>query len=423
MREVDDAALELRLRGVLREHLGALPLDLTVDALDRRRELRDAARRRRRGGLVALGLAAALLVPLGVLVGGGRPLFEALVVPVPSASPDALATPEASTGAPSARPSVSAPNPTPAATPGAPTVADPHALLVVTSRIATTPPLCVNVDRLGTRDGSSRRVVDCAESLEVTRDGTSAALAGPRGMTIVDLGDGHEIGTIDTGQYTFPTAWSPSGRWLLWSSCRTSRSDSDTCSVYLSARDGSGRHELYRGDDGYASSITWLPDESRVAVPTDGSGSVLVGAADGSDLRPVAPGGPEYGWAGAFDAGVIDVAPDGRSYLYLDGPPRTDCGSICMAALAGRHVTGSLRGSERRPGREPHEPRAGAVRRRGRLVARRANARVPPQDHRSGRGQVRAAGGASRGTRSTVAARCVGDDPAHRGRRAAGAPG
>ena len=108
MREYDDAALELRLRGVLREHLDALPLDLTVDALDRRREVQDAARRRRRG-LVALGLAAALLVPLGVLVGGGRPLLEAIVVPAPSASPDASVTPEASTGVPptaSASPSI-----------------------------------------------------------------------------------------------------------------------------------------------------------------------------------------------------------------------------------------------------------------------------------------------------------------------------
>ena len=40
MPELDDAALERRLRGVLKEHLGALPLDLTVDALDRRREAR-----------------------------------------------------------------------------------------------------------------------------------------------------------------------------------------------------------------------------------------------------------------------------------------------------------------------------------------------------------------------------------------------
>ena len=45
MRELDDAALERRLRGVLKEQLGALPLDLTVDTLDRRREAKGVARR------------------------------------------------------------------------------------------------------------------------------------------------------------------------------------------------------------------------------------------------------------------------------------------------------------------------------------------------------------------------------------------
>ncbi len=148
-------------------------------------------------------------------------------------------------------------------------------------------------------------------------------------MTIVDLRDGHELGTIDTGQYTFPTAWSPSGRWLMWSSCRKSRSESDSCSVILSARDGSGQHELYRGDDGMG--VIWLPDESRVAVPAPGS--VLVGAADGSDLRPLAPSDPESGWA-SDDDGHIDWAPGGRGYLYPGSPPLPDCN--------GQSVTGCL---------------------------------------------------------------------------------
>ena len=337
MREFDDAALERRLRGILRERLGALPLDLTVEALDRRREVRDAARRRRRG-LIALGLAAAVLLPIGVLAGGGRQLLETFVVLVPSATPEpspspgASATPDPSS-VPTPTPSTVAPSPTAAATPETQPTVDPHVLLVATSRIATTPPYCVNVDRLGTRDGSTRRVVACAESLKVTPDGTSAAIAGAHGMSIVDLRDGHELGSIDTGQYTFPTAWSPSGRWLVWSSCRKSRSDSASCSVILSARDGSGRHELYRGDDGMGA--IWVPDESRVAVPA--AGSILVGAADGSDLKPLSAGDPESAWA-SDDDGHIDWAPGGRGYLYLSSPPLPDCKGTsvtgCVPTLA-----------------------------------------------------------------------------------------
>jgi hypothetical protein len=99
MREFDDAALERRLRGVLKTHLGQLPIDLTVEELDRRRKVRDAARRRRRG-LIALGLAAAVLLPVGVLVGGGRPLLEAVVVPVPSVPPEPSAGPPSPTAVP-----------------------------------------------------------------------------------------------------------------------------------------------------------------------------------------------------------------------------------------------------------------------------------------------------------------------------------
>jgi len=110
MRELDDAALELRLRGALTEHLDALRLDLTVEELDRRREARDAGRRRRRG-LIALGLAAAVLIPIGVLVGAGRPLLEAFDGPLPS--PDSTASPTTSASEPALpTPSIPAPSPT-----------------------------------------------------------------------------------------------------------------------------------------------------------------------------------------------------------------------------------------------------------------------------------------------------------------------
>jgi hypothetical protein len=96
MPEFDDAALERRLRGVLKEHLGALPLDLTVETLDRRREAR--ARRLGRGRGVTLLAAAALLLVGGALAAGSGllrqtpsvpPVLEPSVIAVATATPDA----------------------------------------------------------------------------------------------------------------------------------------------------------------------------------------------------------------------------------------------------------------------------------------------------------------------------------------------
>jgi len=69
MHELDDGALELRLRHVLTERLGSLPLGLTAEELERRRRAHVQGRARRRP-LIVLGLAAALLVPVGWLAAG-----------------------------------------------------------------------------------------------------------------------------------------------------------------------------------------------------------------------------------------------------------------------------------------------------------------------------------------------------------------
>ena len=83
MPELDDAMLERRLRGVLQEHLGALPLDLTVDALDRRREAKRVARRSGRGRGLTLLAAAALLVGGALAAGSGILRLPSVVPPVP----------------------------------------------------------------------------------------------------------------------------------------------------------------------------------------------------------------------------------------------------------------------------------------------------------------------------------------------------
>ena len=93
MPELDDAALERRLRGVLKEHLGALPLDLTVDALDRRREAKGLARRFGRGrGITLLAAAALLLVGGALAAGSGLLRLPTVVPPVPEPSVIAVAT-------------------------------------------------------------------------------------------------------------------------------------------------------------------------------------------------------------------------------------------------------------------------------------------------------------------------------------------
>ena len=126
MPELDDAALERRLRGVLKEHLGALPLDLTVDALDRRREAKGVARRSGRGRSMTLLAAAALLLVGGALAAGSGllrlpsvvpPVPEPSVVAVATASPDATSPSPSESAAPSA-------SPIPVAGPGGVWIAD-----------------------------------------------------------------------------------------------------------------------------------------------------------------------------------------------------------------------------------------------------------------------------------------------------------
>ncbi len=112
MPELDDTALERRLRGVLQEHLGALPLNLTVDALDRRRDAKGVARRSARGRGLTLLAAAALLVGGALAAGSGLlrlptvfpPMPEPSVVAVASASPDATSPSPTDSAAPSASP-------------------------------------------------------------------------------------------------------------------------------------------------------------------------------------------------------------------------------------------------------------------------------------------------------------------------------
>jgi hypothetical protein len=112
MRDLDDTALERRLREVLDEHLGALALDLTVDDLHRRRKAKGVDRGIGRGrGMTLLAAAAAVMLVGGALVAGSGVLRPPAVVP-PVTAPSfqvALASPAATT--------LPAPSPTASLTP------------------------------------------------------------------------------------------------------------------------------------------------------------------------------------------------------------------------------------------------------------------------------------------------------------------
>ena len=132
MPELDDAALERRLRGVLKEHLGALPLDLTVDALDRRREAKGVARRSGRGrGMTLLAAAALLLVGGALAAGSGLLRLPSVVPPVPEPSVIAVAT---------ASPDATSPSPSESAAPSASPipVAGPGGVWIPTGSMVTT---------------------------------------------------------------------------------------------------------------------------------------------------------------------------------------------------------------------------------------------------------------------------------------------
>jgi len=111
MRDIDDAALELRLREVLKERLGTLPLDLTVETLDQRRVATGRTRRFGRGrGMTLLAAAATVALVGGALAAGSGVLrLRSNVPPAPSLGLLAIASPDATPPSPSdlAEPSAS----------------------------------------------------------------------------------------------------------------------------------------------------------------------------------------------------------------------------------------------------------------------------------------------------------------------------
>ena len=266
--------------------------------------------------LLVLALLAALAAA-AVLSGQPTRLLSDLVSPrvAPSLAEPSFAIVLPTPAATAAPPASSAPTSIP--------IADPHAVLVVNSRLSTSArDMCTTVDRISMDAGTRDRVVDCEARVRLRDDGSEAAVQGTTGIDFVNLRTGRTTSSLETGKNTFAIALSPSGQWVQWESCKDY--SHGPCSVVISARDGSNRHALYEPENvGYIGFTEWAPDESLVTIPL-GDGTVLVGNADGSDLHP----------AGTDDfKGLPEDAtwlPDGSGYLYLSGPPTGSCVNFCV---------------------------------------------------------------------------------------------
>ncbi len=334
MRELDDAALEGRLREVLKERLGALRLDLTVEALDQRREAKGAARRSGRGRGITLFAAAALLLVGGALAAGSGLLrLPSVVPPVPDPSVVAVAT--ASPDATSPSPSVSA---EPSATPIPP--AGPGGAWIATGTMGT-PRSGSEALRLldgrvlvvgGSGAESDRPTAELYDPASGTWSTTGSMLKGMAGFPLTLLRDGRVIvGDTDDisadvviiGAEVYDPAtgvWSSAGKVCTYEGYEFSRTATllRDGQVLLVSQCGA---QLYEPDSG-----TWS-GAGKMITPRHGhtatllpDGKVLV--AGGSD------GGARAGRGGALGSAEL-YDPDTGSWTAVGKPidTRRKCGS------------------------------------------------------------------------------------------------
>jgi hypothetical protein len=315
----DQSAFETRLASRLVAHVarGSRPFDAMAIASAAAAAAPRASRwgtsslrvptaRRLNVALAVLVLAGLLLALIGAaLLAGRQPDLRADVIPAPSSGSSAT--------------------PTTTTQPQSPAPAIPAGLLVVTAEFNG----CPSLDAHAIDEGSTRRLISCGERLSIAPDGSKAAIGGNHGLGIIDLRDGHQVDFIETGEYVFPVAWSPRGRWLEWAACGP-KDKRGACTVVIGSQQDTRRNPLPEPTNGfYWGGTMWLKDESRLIAPTQDG--LLIGDADGSNLKPFSPVGQ-----------ILDWSPDASGYVYAWGPYENGHTTLVDAWLA------SIDGSDRR---------------------------------------------------------------------------
>ncbi len=152
---------------------------------------------------------------------------------------------------------------------------------------------CREPFRLDLTTGVSSSIGDCHDL--VAPDGSSVGHRGPTGL-VLSTQDGSSSVPVDTPQDAYPMAWSPDSRWLVWTAAEDP-TDRPTVAGIVSA-DGASQVRLPTPDAAWETP-SWSPDSSRVAIAT--SGGLLVGNADGTELRLIGSYPAPLAWAPGAD--------------------------------------------------------------------------------------------------------------------------
>jgi hypothetical protein len=324
MREIEDRALEALLIRTLAEHAEEIPFSLTPEIVRGRLEDR---RRRRRGvipgrRIVLFGLAAALLLPIALLVGGSLRTPEGPRITGPNPAVTALPPPATEAPAPSAP------------------VADRYQALVVRYEADAAVIVAVRGDRqervIASIPVLERRFGDLVPSA----DGWLARVNGAE-SEFIDLRDpGRAPRPFSIGETTTGYSWNPDGRFAAW--------DENGLVTLIDPETGAATQLSVRGP--LYDVLGWTADGSALLAYGEAGDAIYAG---GERVRNAAwrvirlDGGPDETTVPDLDLGLVrsarygqrgarlQLCERGRGQSASGEPEHYDCPDELMGGVVG----------------------------------------------------------------------------------------
>jgi hypothetical protein len=320
MREIEDRALEALLIRTLAEHAEEIPFTLTSDVVrarlnDRRRGRRSVIPGRR---IMMLGLAAVLLVPIAVFVGGSLRTPEGPRISGPNPAVTALPAPSTELPAPSAE------------------VPDTYQALVVRIEADAAVIVALRGDRQERVIASIPMAGRRLGSLHLSADGWLAMFY-REGLEFVDLRDpGSAPRPFSMGEATTGFSWHPDGRFAYW--------DETGVVTLIDPKTGAETQLTVRGP--LTDVVAWSADGSALLVYGEGRDSIYAGGERVTDpaWRVVRlDGGPDETTVPDLDLGLVRSARYGVGGARLQPCAESlDCPDVLAAAVISDVPGGSV---------------------------------------------------------------------------------